>query len=191
MSAYRSSKKILSLPVLISFIGHILVISATGLINMHPEKQEKETIINVNLQQRENEQDREAEREQQAKSRPEPPPSEVKQAEDFAEETVDIESQDERYMAYLRTIKKKIEQIWSYPDQALKGEQEGISTVKFSLDRRGRLVGSRGVSSSGHAPLDREAIKVVRAAAPYEPFPQDINLSRLHILATFRYTFLN
>src|SRR3990172_6939843 len=109
MGDHRSSKKILSLPVLISFIGHILLISATGLINMHPDKQEKETIINVNLQERESEQDREAEREQQAKSRPEPPPSEVKQEEYLAEETVDIESQDERYMAYLRTIKKKIE----------------------------------------------------------------------------------
>lgn len=105
-------------------------------------------------------------------------------------ETVDIDSQDERYAPYLKKIKIKVENIWSYPHQAFERRKEGISTVRFSLDQSGKLGASRIIKSSGYDLLDREALSAVRSAAPYEHFPQDINLSRLHIIASFQYRLL-
>mgnify|MGYP001590655561 FL=1 len=59
--------------------------------------------------------------------------------------------------------------------------------VKFSLNRNGGLEQALVVTSSGSGFLDLGALEVIDAAAPYDPFPQEVNLSKLHIIATFKY----
>ena len=183
------SKKILILSVVISLLAHALLISATGLLSIHLGQREQETAINVNLTEPPEKQTEPA-KEAKAIEAPAPPPVEIAADDDPGEETVALDSKDEKFAPYLKKIKQKIEGIWSYPPEALARKQEGVSTVVFSLNSRGKLVGSRIAESSGHAALDQGTIDVIRTAAPYEPFPPQINLSRLRIQATFRYRFL-
>ena len=112
-------------------------------------------------------------------------PSEEATTDDITdEETVDLDSTDERFIPYLLKLKLKIGYKWhSFPDQ----KNQGVSKILFSLDNTGALVASKIVLSSGYKTLDRETLEVIKAAAPYTPFPEEINLSRLNITATFRY----
>jgi len=187
-----SSKKIIILPVVISFIGHALLISATGLVDIGLRDEKKENIVTVNLEEVAIPKYRAKDKNQRTFV-PLPLTTEIETGDELSENsenTVELDNQDTEYAAYLKKIKKKIENIWSYPRQAFEREKEGISTVKFSLDKSGKLLASRIIKSSGYDLLDRETISVIRAAAPYESFPPDINFSRLHILATFHYSLL-
>ncbi|HLA28366.1 MAG TPA: energy transducer TonB [Syntrophales bacterium] len=187
-----SSKKIIILSVVISLIGHALLISAAGLVDIRLRKEKKESIITVNMEEisapkyRANDKNRHT-------VVPLSLATEIETGDELSENwenTVELDSPDKEYAAYLKKIKRKIENIWSYPRQAFEREKEGTSTVKFSLDKSGKLLASRVIKSSGYDLLDKETISAIRAAAPYESFPPDINFSRLHILATFHYSLL-
>lgn len=184
------AKKILILPIVVSIIIHALILSATGLVSIRTGGRTKDDIITVDLKRAEEFKVNATEYEKNESSLPPLNPSEAASNEGFPEETVSLDSSDERYAPYLTKIKEKIEEIWSYPHKAFERKIEGISTVRFSIDKSGKLVTNRIIKSSGYDVLDREAVSVVRAATPFEPFPQSIVLSRLHILATFRYRLM-
>ncbi|MBU4073960.1 MAG: TonB family protein, partial [Proteobacteria bacterium] len=92
-----------------------------------------------------------------------------------------------RYEAYLIQIRQKIEQLWSYPPEALSRKTEGNAVIRFTINASGALAGYRILATSGSPLLDRGALTVVRAAAPYAPLPAAFKLARLHITATFSY----
>jgi len=56
-----------------------------------------------------------------------------------------------------------------YPADAR--NDRGMAQVAFSLDRRGRVISSRVVTSSGSAALDRAAIEMIRRSQPFPPPP--------------------
>ena len=184
------SQKILILSVTISLLAHALLISATGLLDRRSDKPKRETAITVNLQEAQQIRKELTNRNVKAEESPAPPPAEVTENDALEQETIALDSEDERFAPYLKKIKQKIEGIWSYPPEAFARKKEGVSTAVFSLDNRGRLVASKIVESSGYAALDQGTISVIKAAAPYAPFPPEINLSRLHIQATFQYRLL-
>ena len=47
----------------------------------------------------------------------------------------------------------------------------GVAQIAFSIDRKGRVMSSRVVTSSGSAALDREAIEMIRRSQPFPPPP--------------------
>lgn len=189
------TKNIIILAVVFSLLGHALILSATGFFDSS-FKRRPDTVITVELE------DDDALQKAVEKIPPEVIPStspktipahnaeQITDYDDPEEETIALDSEDERFVPYLGTVKKRIERIWTYPAQAFEQKSEGVSTVMFSLDRSGALMESRIVASSGVAMLDRETMNVIRGAAPYAPFPPDLNLARLNIIATFQYTFL-
>jgi TonB family protein len=184
------SKNILILSVAISLLAHALLISATGLLDKRLGKPKQETVITVNLQEAQEIRSELTKRDIKAPETPAAPPAETTASDASEQETIALDSEDQRFAPYLQKIKQKIENIWSYPPEAFAEKKAGVSTVAFSLDNRGRLIESKIVQSSGHKALDQGTINVIKAAAPYAPFPEEINLSRLHIQATFQYRFL-
>jgi protein TonB len=66
-----------------------------------------------------------------------------------------------------------IERNKHYPEMADRRGQKGVVRVLFSLDRQGRLIDSRVVSSSGAAALDEEAVAVLRRTQPFPPPPAE------------------
>lgn len=102
-------------------------------------------------------------------------------------EVVSLDTRDFRYISYFAHIKRKIELSWTYPEEAARAGVFGELMLRFTLMRDGRLEEVRLVRSSGSRLLDEEAIRAVRFANPYNPFPRRINKSRLQINAVFSY----
>jgi protein TonB len=60
-----------------------------------------------------------------------------------------------------------------YPAIAARLGMQGTAQVRMSIHRDGSLAGApRLVRSSGHEVLDDEALRMVEAAAPFEPLPE-------------------
>ncbi|MBF8261352.1 MAG: hypothetical protein HW376_881 [candidate division NC10 bacterium] len=96
-----------------------------------------------------------------------------------------MDSQDSRYASYLLGVKRRIESRWGYPEGA-RG-LTGDLLVTFAITRDGRLTDLNLTETSGIAPLDNEAIRAIREAAPFAPFPERMKFERLNIRAAFYY----
>lgn len=101
------------------------------------------------------------------------------------ERTVSLDSQDSRYASYLLGVKRRIEGLWGYPPEA-RG-LTGNLVVTFGISRDGRLKDLQLAETSGLAPLDNEAMRAIREAAPFAPFPERLRFERLNIRAAFFY----
>ncbi len=105
------------------------------------------------------------------------------------EDTVDLNTTEFRYLSYFLKLKRQIEGVWNYPEASrMKGEQGELLLV-FTIRSDGYLEDVKLLDTSGFRRLDDEAIRAIRVAAPFSPFPQSWELERLNIRAIFRYSF--
>ncbi len=102
-------------------------------------------------------------------------------------ETVSLDSQEFKYASYFSSIKRQIESVWSYPEQAVARGLQGQLLLQFILDRSGKIVDISLVHSSEHEILDNAALDAVKNASPYNPFPEKIQKNKLRIIASFKY----
>ena len=101
---------------------------------------------------------------------------------------VSLDTTEVKYASYFARIKHQIERVWIYP---LEAAQKGISgdlSLTFRISKDGNLLGVRLVDQSGYEILDVAALKAVKEAAPFYPFPKNIQREKLTILANFVYT---
>ena len=89
---------------------------------------------------------------------------------------------------YLKKVKENIVRAWRYPEAASEGKEEGKVDVEFTIQKTGRLQGVRILKSSGFSSLDREAIRAVGAASPFNPIPRQLREDPLIVRFTFNYT---
>ena len=101
---------------------------------------------------------------------------------------VSLNTREPRYLTYFETVKRAIEQVWEYPELALRSGLEGKLILEFTILEDGEMVGPRLVHSSGFLELDQEAIRAVRAASPFNPIPASVGRNRIDILASFEYS---
>lgn len=74
--------------------------------------------------------------------------------------------------AYARRLPSVVARQRRYPETAVRLGMQGTTLVQIRLRQDGSLVEApRVVTSSGHDILDAEALRMVEAAAPFEPFP--------------------
>ncbi len=106
---------------------------------------------------------------------------------DADEAVVDINTREEKFFSYLLYLKNKIQGVWVYPSSAANAGIGGSLTVEFSIARNGELLSVNLIDSSGHAILDESAMRAIRVAAPYYPFPSRLRAKRLKIRANFVY----
>ncbi|MGC8908107.1 MAG: energy transducer TonB [Desulfomonilaceae bacterium] len=106
---------------------------------------------------------------------------------DVDEAVVDINTREEKFFSYLLYLKNKIQGVWVYPSSAANAGIGGSLTVEFSIARNGELLSVNLIDSSGHAILDESAIRAIKVAAPYYPFPSRMRAKRLRIRANFVY----
>ncbi len=104
------------------------------------------------------------------------------------DETVSLDTTETKYASYFARIKHQIERVWTYPIEAAQRGISGQITLRFRISKDGNLLGVWLVDKSGHEILDFAAIKAVKEAAPFYPFPLNIQKERLSILATFIYS---
>jgi TonB family protein len=186
-----NNNKVIFWPVIISIIGHVALISASSMIDLR-DNVKAEDIFTIHIN--EPEQKLEKEEKKEVKNHPENKTNtEAKSIgnDTMREDTIDLGSSDTKYVSYLLKIKRKILQIWEYPQQAYEKNEEGIVVIRISLDSQGNLVATNLESSSGSALLDAGALSIVKAAAPFDQLPASYDLARLHIVASFRYKLVD
>ena len=103
------------------------------------------------------------------------------------DDSIPLNTKDAKYVSYFSRVKQQIQRAWIYPPQATKNPMGGELSLKFEISKDGNLLNLRLINTSGSNVLDANAIKAVRGAAPYYPFPTTIPKEKLSILATFVY----
>jgi protein TonB len=92
-----------------------------------------------------------------------------------------------QYISYFASIKRKIELVWQYPQDAANAGIQGELTVDFIIGRDGSLESLSLLRGSGYKILDDEALGSIRTAAPYNPIPENYAIPNLRIRAHFIY----
>ncbi|MDE0451551.1 MAG: energy transducer TonB [Gammaproteobacteria bacterium] len=74
---------------------------------------------------------------------------------------------------YLESWRRKVERIGrlNYPEQARANRLYGSLRLLVAIEPDGTLRDVQVIESSGHQVLDQAAVRIVRLAAPYAPFP--------------------
>ncbi|MEE9343466.1 MAG: TonB family protein [Gammaproteobacteria bacterium] len=94
-----------------------------------------------------------------------------------------------KYAAYMQGWVAKVEQVGAlnYPDTAKRQHLSGSLLVDVGILADGSIKDIRVVKPSGHKILDDAAIRIVKLAAPYAVFPENIreDFDELHIIRTW------
>jgi len=83
-------------------------------------------------------------------------------------------------MAHLQRKKR-------YPADAKKARQQGIVTVRFSIDRGGNVTSSSVKKSSGHSLLDQATLDLMQRVSPLPPIPREMGRDSLTIALPIDY----
>jgi len=90
---------------------------------------------------------------------------------------ISANTREYKYAAYLDAWRRKVERIGNlnYPDEAARQKLHGNLLLNVSVLADGTIEQISVLHSSGHKILDDAAIRIVRLAAPFSPFPQAIH----------------
>ncbi len=96
-----------------------------------------------------------------------------------------------KYASYMEAWRRKVEQIGNlnYPGEARRNNLSGSLILDVALNPDGKVHSIALRRSSGHKVLDDAAIAIVKLAAPYAPFPDNIRKDTdiLHITRTWQF----
>lgn len=106
---------------------------------------------------------------------------------------ISASTQEYKYASYMEAWRAKVERVGNlnYPEKARKRKLTGSLVLAVALNPDGSINDIIVRRSSGHKVLDDSAIRIVRLAAPFSPFPDAIikETDILHITRTWQ--FLN
>jgi len=101
-------------------------------------------------------------------------------------------TQEYRYAQYIEDWRIKVERIGNlnYPSQARQQKIFGQLRLTVSIRSDGSVESVEVTKSSGQRILDAAAVRIVKLAAPYAPFPEDIRKETdiLSIVRTWTFT---
>lgn len=181
-------KRLFIVTIVISLALHVLLIALTGFTGFSTAMPKKGDIFRVHLEKSPQPAEDEAMGEKPAPPGDEPSPqSEPARGTGQREDTVHLDSTDPRYNTYLMQLRERIESHWSYPFTSYLMKEEGTAIVKFAITEEGGLIRPHILESSGYTSLDAESVRAVSSSAPLPRLPENLNLSRLHIIAAFTY----
>jgi protein TonB len=104
---------------------------------------------------------------------------------------INARTREYKYAAYMEAWRAKVERVGNlnYPDEARRQRLSGSLLLDVAVNPDGTVNDINLRRSSGHRALDDAAIRIVRLAAPFAPFPRDIEneVDILHIERTWRF----
>src|SRR5688572_6360401 len=105
---------------------------------------------------------------------------------------VGARAQEYRFAQYVDNWRAKVERIGNlnYPSEAKARKIYGRLQLTVAIKADGEVEAVEVNRSSGHKLLDQAAIRIVRLAAPFDPFPANIKADTdiLHITRTWTFT---
>jgi protein TonB len=100
-------------------------------------------------------------------------------------------TQEYKYAAYMDAWRTKVERVGNlnYPEQAKRQNIGGSLVLDVALKPDGSIENISVIRPSQHKILDEAAIRIVRLAAPYAPFPSDLraDYDLVHITRTWKF----
>ncbi len=185
-----STNKILLYSVLISLIIHLAALSLISLMEWRGKRQ-PEQVVTVELTEMFAASKEKTAPRKPPLPKPHPPAPSAKKTvvspqKNVREATVDLNSREQRYRPYLKALREKIERTWIYPEKATALREEGTTVIRFSLAATGEVVDTAILRSSGSDLLDEASLQAVKTPH-FAPLPENFQLSRLNIVATFEY----
>jgi protein TonB len=94
--------------------------------------------------------------------------------------------------AYLHNWRARVEAVGNryYPEASSRYGIYGDLRLLVAIRHDGEIENIEVLSSSGHAVLDEAAIRIVRMASPFDPFPPELRetTDRLEIIRTWKFS---
>jgi len=91
-------------------------------------------------------------------------------------------------MDYFALLAAHLNRRKSYPVEARKARQEGVVTVRFTVDRDGNVSDVAIKRSSGHDILDARTLDLVQRVAPMPRMPTTMQRDRISLSLPIEYT---
>lgn len=93
---------------------------------------------------------------------------------------------------YLDIWRRKIERVGTinFPDVARRRQLSGTPVIEVTIGSGGKLLNIVVRRSSGHAEIDEAAMRILKLAAPYDPFPAAMNAKHDEIRIAYEWQFL-
>jgi protein TonB len=99
------------------------------------------------------------------------------------DDSVTLDTDEFKFISYNRWLKIKVESVLRYPELAAMSGYQGTLYIKFDILKDGTLSNLELLKSSGYKILDDEALRAIRASAPFQPLPDDWHMERYSIRA--------
>lgn len=104
------------------------------------------------------------------------------------EPPIRVEGQTPERKSYYTTIRMAVNNRWIIPPAAKNRYRPGRLTVDFTIIPDGNLSRMVVINSTGNTTLDHAGQEAIRAAAPFPPFPEELEkFSQLEIRMHFDY----
>ncbi|NOY64905.1 MAG: energy transducer TonB, partial [Nitrospirae bacterium] len=86
--------------------------------------------------------------------------------------SITFESKNLKYYSYMLKLKRRIESIWTYPEEAARRGIFGDLYIEFTIRKDGSLGAVRLLRTSGYPDLDEAAMRALKDGQPYWPLPE-------------------
>jgi protein TonB len=93
---------------------------------------------------------------------------------------------------YLDSWRRKIERVgtMNFPDVARRQKFSGTPVIEVTIGADGKLLATVIRRSSGHAEIDEAAMRILKLAAPFDPFPGELTAKHDEIRIAYEWQFL-
>jgi len=93
---------------------------------------------------------------------------------------------------YLDSWRRKVERVgtMNFPDVARRGSLSGKPVIEVTIGTDGTLVETSVRRSSGHPEIDEAAMRILKLAAPFDPFPGALAAKHDQIRIAYEWQFL-
>ena len=94
---------------------------------------------------------------------------------------------------YLDNWRRKIERVGTinFPDAARREKLSGTPVIEVTIGSDGKLLQTVVRRSSGHAEIDEAAMRILKLAAPFDPFPRELTARHDEIRIAYEWQFLD
>lgn len=93
---------------------------------------------------------------------------------------------------YLDGWRRKIERVgtMNFPDVARREKLSGTPVIEVTIGADGKLLQTVVRRTSGHPELDQAAVRILKLAAPFDPFPAELTATHDEIRIAYEWQFL-
>jgi protein TonB len=102
------------------------------------------------------------------------------------------DTQESDVAVYLDAWRRKIERVGTinFPAVARRDKLSGTPVIEVTIGADGKLLQTVIRRSSGHAEIDEAAVRILKLASPYDPFPGDLSAKHDEIRIAYEWQFL-